>query len=284
MMGEMKFFLELQIQQSSRGIFINQSTYALEIIKKYGIELCDRIGFLDTRKSKSGGTQFLGEKLVRWSLKKQDCTDMSTTEAESLDLLLKQDNADLEVPFRRNTCFVRNLEDVDLLSGTRGTNLYTINLNEMTSSLPICLMTRAASTKSWLRHRCLSHLNFDTINKPAKYNLVTGLPKFKYTKDHLCPSCEQRKSKRITYKPKPVPSTNEKLHMLHMDLCGPMRAKSINGKKYIVLKAYFENVGITHYTSMVRTPQQNVDVERRNLTLVEAARTLLIFSKAPLYL
>ena len=144
-------------------------------------------------------------------------------------------DADLEVAFRRNTCFVRNLVGNDLLIGNRGTNLYAIDINQMASSSPICLMTRAGETKSWLWHRRLSHLNFDTINKLAKDNIVSGLPKFKYTKEHLCPSCEQGKSKRATFKPKPVPSSVDRLHLLHMDLCGPMRVQSINGKKYILV-------------------------------------------------
>ncbi|GKD21859.1 retrovirus-related pol polyprotein from transposon TNT 1-94 [Tanacetum coccineum] len=88
----------------------------------------------------------------------------------------------------------------------------------------------------------------------------------------------------------------EKLYLLHMDLCGPMRVASINGKIYILviarrllkiyltLREWYENVGITHQTSVARTPQQNGVVERRNQTLVEAARTMLIFSKAPLFL
>ncbi|GJY63036.1 hypothetical protein Tco_0464496 [Tanacetum coccineum] len=59
-------------------------------------------------------------------------------------------DSDLEVAIRRNTCFVRNLEGVDLLKGNRTTNLYTINLHEMASASPICLMDRATSTKSWL--------------------------------------------------------------------------------------------------------------------------------------
>jgi hypothetical protein len=123
----------------------------------------------------------------------------------------------------------------DLLTGNRGTNLYAIDINQMASTSPICLMTRASDTKSWLWHRRLSHLNFDTINKLAKDNIVTGLPKFKYTKDHLCPSYEQGKSKRASYKPKTVPCSEARLHLLHMDLCGPMRVESINGKKYILV-------------------------------------------------
>nr|GFB95706.1 integrase, catalytic region, zinc finger, CCHC-type, peptidase aspartic, catalytic [Tanacetum cinerariifolium] len=77
-------------------------------------------------------------------------------------------DSDLEVAFRRNACFVRNLEGVDLLKGDRSTNLYTINLHEMASASPISLMARASSTKSWLWHQRLSHLNFDTINDLAR--------------------------------------------------------------------------------------------------------------------
>nr|GFA53127.1 hypothetical protein [Tanacetum cinerariifolium] len=211
---------------------------------------------------------------------------------------------------------------------------YTINLHEMASASPICLMARASSIKSWLWHQRLSHLNFDTIN-----DLVAGLPKFKYHKEHLCPSCEQGKSKRASHPPKPVPNSRQKLHLFHMDLCGPMRISSINKKRYVlvivedysrytwvhflrskdeapkviikflkritvllqspiiiirtdnatefrnqVLKEYFDTIGISHQMSSVRTPQQNGVVERRNRTLVEAARTMLIFSRAPLFL
>ncbi|GJY67038.1 retrovirus-related pol polyprotein from transposon TNT 1-94 [Tanacetum coccineum] len=248
-------------------------------------------------------------------------------------------DSDLEIAFRRKTCFVRNLDGVNLLKGSRTTNLYTINLYEMSSASPICLIARATSTKSWLWHQSLSHLNFDTINDLARNDLVTGLPKFKYHKEHLCPSCEQGKSKKASHPPKPVPNSKHRLHLLHMDLCGPTRVVSINGKRYVlvivddysrytwvhflrskdeapeviktflkriivllqspviiirtdngtefknqILKEYFDSVGISHQASSVRTPQQNGVVERRNRTLVEAARTMLIFSRAPLFL
>ncbi|GKB97288.1 retrovirus-related pol polyprotein from transposon TNT 1-94 [Tanacetum coccineum] len=188
-------------------------------------------------------------------------------------------DSDLEVIFRWNTCFVRNLERVDLLKGNRTTNLYTINLHEIASTSPIYLMAHATSTKSWLWHQRLSHLNFNTINDLANNYIVTGLPKFKYHKEHLCPSCEQGKIKKVSHPPKPVPNSKQRLHLLHMDLFGLMRVKSIN-----VLKEYFDSVGISHQASSVRTPQQNGFVERRNQMLVEAARTMLIFSRAPLFL
>nr|GEY42155.1 retrovirus-related Pol polyprotein from transposon TNT 1-94 [Tanacetum cinerariifolium] len=102
-------------------------------------------------------------------------------------------DSDLEVAFRKNACFVRNLEGIDLLKGDRSTNLYTINLHDMASTSPICLMAHASSSKSWLWHQHLSHLNFDTINDLARNDLVLGLLKFKYHKEHLFPSCEQGK-------------------------------------------------------------------------------------------
>nr|GEW54674.1 retrovirus-related Pol polyprotein from transposon TNT 1-94 [Tanacetum cinerariifolium]GEW60580.1 retrovirus-related Pol polyprotein from transposon TNT 1-94 [Tanacetum cinerariifolium] len=144
-------------------------------------------------------------------------------------------DADLEVAFRRNTCFIKDPDGVDLFKGNRSTNLYTISLYDMASASPICLMARATPTKSWLWHQRLSHLNFDTINELSKNDLVSGLPKFKYSKEHLCPSCEQGKSKRASHPPKPVPNSKQRLHLLHIDLCGPMRVASINGKQYVLV-------------------------------------------------
>nr|GFA09970.1 retrovirus-related Pol polyprotein from transposon TNT 1-94 [Tanacetum cinerariifolium] len=209
----------------------------------------------------------------------------------------------------------------------------------MASASPICLMARASSTKSWLWHQRLSHLNFNTINDLARNDLVSSLLKFKYHKEHLCHSCEQGKSKRASHPPKPVPNSRQRLHLLHMDLCGPMRIASINGKRYVlvivddysrytwvyflrskdeapkviimflkrlivllqshviiirtdngtefknqVLKEYFDTIGISPQMSSVRTLQQNRVVERQNRTLVDVARTMLIFSRAPLFL
>nr|GEX63707.1 retrovirus-related Pol polyprotein from transposon TNT 1-94 [Tanacetum cinerariifolium] len=68
-----------------------------------------------------------------------------------------------------------------------------------------------------------------------RHDLVAGLPKFKYHKEHLCPSCEQGKSNRASHPPKPVPNSRQRLHLLHMDLCRPMRIASINGKRYVLV-------------------------------------------------
>ncbi|GJT47814.1 retrovirus-related pol polyprotein from transposon TNT 1-94 [Tanacetum coccineum] len=92
-------------------------------------------------------------------------------------------------------------------------------------------MAKATSSQAWLWHRRLSHLNFDTINLLSKNNIVMALPKVK-SQDHLCSSCELGKAKRKSFHTKTTPSSKRRLQLLHMDLCGPMRVESINGKKY----------------------------------------------------
>nr|GEX17694.1 integrase, catalytic region, zinc finger, CCHC-type, peptidase aspartic, catalytic [Tanacetum cinerariifolium] len=222
-------------------------------------------------------------------------------------------DSNLEVAFRQHTCFSRNLDGVDLLTGSRGNNIYTLSLGDMMASSPICLLSNVSKTKSWLWHSHLSHLNFGAINHLARQGLVRGLPKLKFEKDHLCSACAMGKSKKKSHKPK-FEDNQEKLNLLHMDVCGPMRVESVNGKKYILvivddyspftwvkcLRSKDETldfiikflkmiqvrlkVSISHETSVARSPQQNRIVKRRNRTLTEAACTMLIYAQALLFL
>ncbi|GJV99067.1 retrovirus-related pol polyprotein from transposon TNT 1-94 [Tanacetum coccineum] len=107
-------------------------------------------------------------------------------------------DADLEVAFQKSTCYIRDLKGNDLLTGSRGTDLYSITLQDTFTPNLICLMAKASSSQAWLWHRRLSHLNFDTINLLLKYDIVTGLPKLKFIKYHLCSSCELGKAKRYS--------------------------------------------------------------------------------------
>ncbi|GKE20421.1 retrovirus-related pol polyprotein from transposon TNT 1-94, partial [Tanacetum coccineum] len=189
-------------------------------------------------------------------------------------------DSDLEVAFRRNTCFVRNLEGVDLLKGNRTTNLYTINLHYMASASPICLMARATSTKSWLWHQRLSHLNFDTINDLARNDLVTGLPKFKYHKEHLCPSYDYSRYTWVLF-PRSKDEAPEEIKIFLNKITVLLQAPVIvirtdNGTKFKnqVLKEYLDSVGISHQASSIRTSQQNRVMERINRTLVEPTRII----------
>ncbi|GKD51831.1 retrovirus-related pol polyprotein from transposon TNT 1-94 [Tanacetum coccineum] len=198
-------------------------------------------------------------------------------------------DSNLEVAFRQHTCFIRNLESVDLLTGSRGNNMYTLSLGDMMASSPI-----------------------------PRHGLMRGLPKLKFEKDHLCSVCAMGKSKKKPHKPKSKDTNQEKLYLLHMDLCGLICVAGVNGKKYILiivddysrftwvkflrskheapnfiikflkmiqvrlkvpvrrirtdngtefvnqtLREYYEKVGISHETSVARSPQQNGVVERR---------------------
>nr|GFB75189.1 integrase, catalytic region, zinc finger, CCHC-type, peptidase aspartic, catalytic [Tanacetum cinerariifolium] len=113
-------------------------------------------------------------------------------------------DGDLEVAFSSNTCYVCNLEGDDLLTGARESNLYTISILDMALSLPVCFLSKATSTKSWLWHCRLSHLNFGSINDLTKHDLVDGLSKFKNNKDYMCSACERGKSKKSSHSPKVV--------------------------------------------------------------------------------
>nr|GFA80385.1 retrovirus-related Pol polyprotein from transposon TNT 1-94 [Tanacetum cinerariifolium] len=195
----------------------------------------------------------------------------------------------LEVAFRKSTCFVRNEDGVDLLTGDRSSNLYTIALNEVASNSSTCLLANSSSSQSWLWHQRLSHLNSATINNLVKNNLVQGLPKMKFEKYHLCSICEQGKIHQKHHMSKTTFASKKPLYLIHMDLCGPMRVQSINGKRYVLVVvddySWYTWVFFLHSKDEVLiTPQQNVVVERRNITLVEAARTMLTFANLPSFL
>nr|GEY25077.1 integrase, catalytic region, zinc finger, CCHC-type, peptidase aspartic, catalytic [Tanacetum cinerariifolium] len=212
-------------------------------------------------------------------------------------------DADLEVAFRKSSCFILDLKGNDLLTGSRGIDLYSITPQSTNSPNPICLMAKVTSSQAWLWHRRLSHLNFDTINLLSKNDIVVGLPKLKFVKDHLCSSCELGKAKRKSFHSKLTSSSKMRLHLLHIDLCGPMRVPSINGKRYVlVIVDDYSRYTWTHFLrSKDETPKVLIDflrlvqrglqaqvrvngvVERRNRTLVEAARTMLSATKLPLF-
>ncbi|KAJ9553109.1 hypothetical protein OSB04_017154 [Centaurea solstitialis] len=246
---------------------------------------------------------------------------------------------DLEVGFKKRRCVVKTESGKELLVGTRRCNLYKIDLRDVKAKNTLCLFSKASNQQSILWHRRLSHLNFKGLNKLVIGNLAIGIPDLRFQQDHLCSACQLGKMKRVSHKSKLEHGTKKPLQLIHMDLCGPMRVQSINGKKYVlvmvddysrytwvkflrskdeapeiiisvlkevqvnlqsqvqkirsdhgtefknkVLGGYLESVGIKHTFTAVRTPQQNGVVERRNRTLVEAARTMLAYSKLPMFL
>nr|GFB10409.1 retrovirus-related Pol polyprotein from transposon TNT 1-94 [Tanacetum cinerariifolium] len=173
-------------------------------------------------------------------------------------------DADLEVAFRKSTCYIRDLKGNDLLIGSRGTDLYSITLQDTNCPNLICLMVKATLSQAWLWHRRLSYLNFNTINLLSKNDIVVGLPKLKFVKDYLCSSCELGKAKRKSFHTKLTPSSKRRLQLLHMDLCGPMLIASINGKIYVlVIIDDYSRYTWTHFLrSKDETPEVLIDFLR----------------------
>nr|GEX84972.1 retrovirus-related Pol polyprotein from transposon TNT 1-94 [Tanacetum cinerariifolium] len=173
-------------------------------------------------------------------------------------------DANLEVAFRKSTCYIRDLKGNDLLTGSRGTDLYSITLQETNSPNPIRLMAKATSSHAWLWHHRLSRLNFDTINLLSKNDIVVGLLKIKFVKYHLCSSCELGKAKRKSFHTKITPSSKRRLQLLHMNLCGPMRVESINGKRYVlvIVDDYSRYTWTQFLRSKDETPEVLIDFLR----------------------
>nr|GFB47220.1 hypothetical protein [Tanacetum cinerariifolium] len=149
----------------------------------------------------------------------------------------------------------------DLLTGDRSSNLYTISLNDIASNSSNCLLAKASFLQSWLWHQRLSHLNFVTINNLVKNNLVRGLPKMKFKKDHLCYACEQRKIHRKHHKSKTDFALNKPLYLLHMNLCGLMRDEASE-----VIISFIKN---TQVNLQVQHVQTDNGTEFKNKTLAK---------------
>nr|GEV71298.1 hypothetical protein [Tanacetum cinerariifolium] len=158
-------------------------------------------------------------------------------------------DSDLEVAFCQHTCFIRNLDGVDLLSGSQGNNLYTLLLQDMMVSSPICLLSKASKTNSWLWHRRLSHMNFSAINHLARQGLVRE-------------------------------SVNGKKYILVIidDYSRFTWVKFLRSKDealdFIIKFPKMIQVRLKVPVHLARSPQQNGVVKRRNRTLIEAAHTI----------
>nr|GEV45345.1 ribonuclease H-like domain-containing protein [Tanacetum cinerariifolium] len=176
-----------------------------------------------------------------------------------------------------------------LLRVPRENNMYNVNLKNIVPSGDLtCLFSKAIIDESNLWHRRLGHINFKTINKLVKGNLVRGLPTTVFENNNTYVACKKGKQHRASCKTKPVSSVDQPLFRLHMDLFGPTFVKSLNKKTYciVITDDYsrsdngneFKNSslnqlcglkGIKKDFSVPRTPQQNGIAERKNMTLIE---------------
>ncbi|GJX32889.1 retrovirus-related pol polyprotein from transposon TNT 1-94 [Tanacetum coccineum] len=132
---------------------------------------------------------------------------------------------------KRGTIFNSNKEVIIIAPRVR--DVYVL---DMTSSAPkSCFFAKASDNLNWFWHKRLAHLNFKTINKLAKQNLVIGHPSLVYSKDKPCSSCEKGKLHRASFKTKQTSSIKKCLHLLHMDLFRPVTPRFINHEKYTLV-------------------------------------------------
>nr|GEX51831.1 hypothetical protein [Tanacetum cinerariifolium] len=232
--------------------------------------------------------------------------------------------------------FCKELNQV-LLRVPRKDNIYSVDLKSVVPTGGLtCLFAKATLDESNLWHMRLGHINFKTMNKLVKGNLIRGLPSKIFQNDNSCVACQKGKQNKASYKAKLVNTISKPLHMLHMDLFGLTNVKSLMKKSYClvvtddfsrfawvfflatkgetsrILKTFITGIenqldckvkvircdnetefknsvmnqfckdkGIKREISIARTPQQNKVTERRNRTLIEAARTMLVYSKLP---
>ncbi|KAI3735872.1 hypothetical protein L6452_15395 [Arctium lappa] len=188
-------------------------------------------------------------------------------------------------------------ESMILLRTPRKDNVYCLDMENVTSDSSLnCLVSKASVDESSLWHRRMCHMNFKTMNKLVKNNLVRGLPSKVFSCDDHCVACLKGKQHKTSHKTKEINSISSCLQLLHMDLFGPTNVMSIGKKSYCLvivddysrftwvyfLRTKDETKRIERQYSAPRTPQQNGVAERRNRTLIEAARSLLADSKLPI--
>ncbi|GKD32230.1 putative ribonuclease H-like domain-containing protein, partial [Tanacetum coccineum] len=221
------------------------------------------------------------------------------------------------VLFTDTECLVLSLnfklpdENRILLKIPRHDNMYSFDMKNIVPKESLtCLVTKDTLDESMLWHRRLGHINFKNINKLVKDNLVRGLPTKRFENDQTYVACLKGKKHRASCKSKVLNPITKPLFMLHIDFFGPTFVSSLMYKKYClvvtddysrftwvfflttkdetseILKSFIKEIenlrkGIKREYSVARTPQQNGVAERRNMILIEAARTMLANSKLP---
>ncbi|GJU60483.1 retrovirus-related pol polyprotein from transposon TNT 1-94 [Tanacetum coccineum] len=128
-----------------------------------------------------------------------------------------------------------NLNDEVVLIAPRKRDVYIIDMSSYNSESNACFYAKASPSVNWLWRKRLSHLNFKNINNIAKHNLVSGLPSLTFSKDKNCSACEKGKHHRASFKTKRSFSINKCLHLLHMDLFGPVKPQTISHNKYTLV-------------------------------------------------
>ncbi|GJY90347.1 retrovirus-related pol polyprotein from transposon TNT 1-94 [Tanacetum coccineum] len=176
---------------------------------------------------------------------------------------------------KRGTIFNSNKEFVMIAPRVR--DVYVLDMTSSTQES--CFFAKASKNLNWLWHKRLAHLNFKTINKLTKQNLVVGLPSLVYSKDKPCSSCEKGKHHRASFKTKHTFSIKKYLHLLHMDLFKPVTPRFINHEKYtlVIIDEYSRYTWVYFLKRKSQAPETIMSfikrVENQNDIKVKQLRT-----------
>nr|GEX07085.1 putative ribonuclease H-like domain-containing protein [Tanacetum cinerariifolium] len=162
-----------------------------------------------------------------------------------------------------------------LLRTPRQNNMYSIDLNNIFPHKNLtCLVAKASADESMLWHRRLGHLNFNTMNKLVRHNLVKGLPSKCYDNDYTCVACLKGKQHKASCKTKLVNSVSKPLHTLHMDLFGPTFVSSLNHKWYCLVVT--DDFSRFTWTLFLRTKNETSGILRNFITEIENLKDLKV--------
>ncbi|GKC32768.1 retrovirus-related pol polyprotein from transposon TNT 1-94, partial [Tanacetum coccineum] len=263
----------------------------------------DHIEFDHFKRETHQGAHLVPE---QWMLKEYDwCQELSAQICRATRSQLCDAKYIVQFDDKQGTIFNANKEII--LIAPRRNDVYVLDMSSLTPNGD-CFFSKASESVNWLWHKRLSHLNFKNINKLAKQNKVLGLPSLVYSKDKPYTACEKGKHHRASFKTKQNFSIRKCLHLLHMDLFGPVSPMSINHEKYTLvifdkysrmvgnqndvkvkqirtdneikfrnheLESIYDEKGISQNFSSPYTPEQNGVAEKKNRTLIEDARTML---------
>ncbi|GJR08159.1 retrovirus-related pol polyprotein from transposon TNT 1-94 [Tanacetum coccineum] len=144
-------------------------------------------------------------------------------------------DANFKVLFTKTQEIIFNQNNKVVLIAPWRKDVYIIDMSSFNKESNVCFLAKASPRVNWLWHKRLSHLNFKNINNLAKHNLVSGLPFLTFSKDKNCSACEKGKHHRALFKTKRSFSINKSLHLLYMDLFGPIKPQTISHNKYTLV-------------------------------------------------
>ncbi|GKE47942.1 putative ribonuclease H-like domain-containing protein, partial [Tanacetum coccineum] len=147
-------------------------------------------------------------------------------------------------------------------------NIYSVDMkNIIPKECLTCLVAKATLDESMLWHRRLGHVNFKTINKLVKENLVRGLPSKRFENDQTCVACLKRKQHKASCKSKIQILITQPLFMLHMDLFGPIFVSSLMNKKYCLVVT--DDYSIFTWVFFLATKDETSSILKSFITEIE---------------